>query len=522
MVVICGCTDKKSIEKNTDKYKSDAIVAGSYAFDEEIAYVYPYENKFYTVNHNEGSIGYYDPNTMQYGNLCAVEKGTVDKIYIDDTGIYTAGNHVVYHIDFTGEIINKVELPEIDVFSCRYSPASNSKYIAVSVFYNTESGTSWENLIYVIDKETNGLKSYEYKELKRGDTLQNILPTENSDEFALIGNYQAYYFNAESGDTEVMYDDTNNCIFDYSLTEKNMYYLDMPYTDDAIIEIGKIEIKEAKKEILRTTEMGYIFPEIKSSVEKKGGTANSPWWDSLYCTDSGYIVWDISNSEIYVMPKEVNDTGEKITVVYRYPPSVTTRMKSNYEEEFGWMNGMMARMNTQFEEENKIAVNTEGYAYDRFTENLRLKLLAGDDDYDVVMLEHADELLASILNYGLYLPLETYDSISNGFDKYFDGVRDAMTYDGHIFGIPYCLQANGYVSEDDTLEKLGTDYTLDDFWNLCEEFGSQQILNSNNLTNHETFYSIISSIIEDGMRKGEISRDVILDCIESYSEYNKA
>ena len=179
-------------------------------------------------------------------------------------------------------------------------------------------------------------------------------------------------------------------------------------------------------------------------------------------------------------------------------PPVTTMLQSNYETEFGWMSGAMTRMNTQFEEENKIAANAKGYAHDKFVDNLRLKLLAGDDDYDVVMLEHADELLASILNYNLYLPLEAYDSISSGFDKYFDGVRDVMSYDGHIFGIPYYLTAYGLTTEGDTgstLDKLSTDYTLDDFWKLCEEFGSSRLIFSTKLTNQKPFYYIISSVI---------------------------
>ena len=234
------------------------------------------------------------------------------------------------------------------------------------------------------------------------------------------------------------------------------------------------------------------------------------------------MFWTQSNSVIWVLPEEVNDTGEEITVIYRNSPSIVTLHSSDYETEFGWMNGAMTRMNRQFEEENKIAVNAKGYAHDKFVDNLRLKLLAGDDDYDVVMLEHADELLASILNYNLYLPLEAYDSISSGFDKYFDGVRDVMSYNGHIFGIPYYLTVEGFTSEDNTIDKLSPDYTLDDFWKLCEEFGSSRIMFCTKLTNHKPFYYIISSILEDGMRKGEISRDTLLECIETYMKYRKA
>ena len=228
------------------------------------------------------------------------------------------------------------------------------------------------------------------------------------------------------------------------------------------------------------------------------------------------------NKVICVFPEKVNDTGEEITMLYRYSPSTAVTSMPDYEVEFGWMRGAMTRMNTQFEEENKIAVNAKGYAHDKFVENLRLKLLAGDDDYDVVMLEHADELLASILNYNLYLPLEAYDSISSGFDGCFDGVRDVMSYNGHIFGIPYYLTVEGFTSEDNTIDKLSSDYTLDDFWKLCEKFGSSRLMFCTTLTNHKPFYYIISSILEDGMRKGDISRDTILECIETYMKYRKA
>ena len=257
-------------------------------------------------------------------------------------------------------------------------------------------------------------------------------------------------------------------------------------------------------------------------MEENGGTAAGPWLYDVFYTESGFIVWEQENHVMLVKPEKVNDTGEKITVLYRYMPPVTTMLQSNYETEFGWMRGAMTRMNTQFEEENKIAVNAKGYAHDEFVDNLRLKLLAGDDDYDVVMLEHADELLASILNYNLYLPLETYDSISSGFDKYFDGVRDVMSYNGHIFGIPYYLTVEGFTSEDNTIDKLSPDYTLDDFWKLCEKFGSSRIMFCTKLTNHKPFYYIISSVLEDGMRKGDISRDTLLECIETYMKYRKA
>ena len=518
LALICGCS---IIEINSDKYKCDAIPEGIYYLEDEPVAVYPYDNKFYEATYYNGNIGYREPETMEYHLLNTVGEEYVCDMYVDSTGIYTVGDHVVYHIDFDGNIIDEIALPDFETFISDYSITANEKYIAICYHYNTESGEKFKNVIYVIDRSTNEITTYDYKKFKDGDTLEKILPTSKENEFILVGNYQVYTFDASNGKYELLYDGVNAFEIDYSPKENRLYFIH-DILSSGSLELGSITLPEGEKNITRILELEYLYPKIKAKVEESGGTAAAPWLYDVFYTESGFIVWEQCNHVMLVKPEKVNDTGEKITVLYRYSPPVSTMLQSDYETEFGWMHGAMTRMNTQFEEKNKIAVNAKGYAHDKFVENLRLKLLAGDDDYDVVMLEHADELLASIINYNLYLPLETYDSISSGFDKYFDGVRDVMSYDGHIFGIPYYLTVEGFTSENDTIDKLSPDYTLDDFWNFCEEFGSSRIMFCTKLTNHKPFYYIISSILEDGMRKGEISRDTLLECIETYMKYRKA
>lgn len=503
------------------KYNCNAIPDGVYYFDDSPLVVYPYDNKFYQATYIDGNIGYREPETMEYHLLNTVGGEYVCDMYVDSTGIYTVGDHVIYHMDFDGNIIDEIALPDFETFISDYSITANEKYIAICYYYNTESGEKFKNVIYVIDRATNEINTYDYKKFKDGDTLERILPTSKENEFVLVGNYQVYTFDASNGKYELLYDGVNAFEIDYSPKDNRLYFI-RDILSSSSLELGSITLPEGEKNITRILELEYLFPKIKAKVEENGGTAAAPWLYDVFYTESGFIVWEQYNHVMLVKPEKVNDTGEKITVLYRNSPPVTTMLQSNYETEFGWMHGAMERMNTQFEEENKIAVNAKGYAHDKFVENLRLKLLAGDDDYDVVMLEHADELLASIINYNLYLPLETYDSISSGFDGYFDGVRDVMSYDGHIFGIPYYLTVDGFTSEDDTIDKLSRDYTLDDFWKLCEEFGSSRLMFCTKTTNHKPFYYIISSILEDGMRNGEISRDTILGCIETYMKYREA
>lgn len=520
LITLFGWKVSDSPADDERRYACDAIPDDIYYFEDEPDVVYPYGNKFYEASYNTGNVGYREPENMEYHLLYNVGEETADDIYVDDSGVYTVGGHTVCHIDFDGNVIKKTELPAFEVVQDSYCIAASEKFITVCYRYVKEKGADFENKIYAIDRKTNETTPYDYENSRDNDTLGRIIPTSNGSKFVIIGTFQAYDFDAATGKIELLYDRANSYSNDYSKNENCLHFVEK-YIAGAI-NLGKTQIPDGEKTTVRSTDSEYFYPEIKALVEDAGKEAKDIWFSGIFYTESGYILWDSMNKVICVFPEKVNDTGEEITVLYRYSPSTAVTSMPDYEVEFGWMRGAMTRMNTQFEEENKIAVNANGYAHDKCVENLRLKLLAGDDDYDVVMLERADELLASILNYNLYLPLEAYDSISSGFDKYFDGVRDVMSYDGHIFGIPYYLTVEGFTSEDNTIDKLSTDYTLDDFWKLCEEFGSSRLMFCTTLTNHKPFYYIISSILEDGMRKGDISRDTILECIETYMKYRKA
>ena len=519
LITLFGCKVSDSPADDERRYACDAIPEGIYYFEDEPDVVYPYGNKFYEASYNTGNVGYREPESMEYHLLYNVGDAA-DDIYVDESGIYTVGGHVVYHIDFDGNVIEKTELPEFEVVQDGYCIAASENYITVCYRYVKENGKDFENKIYVIDRKTNEITQYDYQKSQDNDTLGRIIPTSNGGKFVVIGTSQAYNFDAATGKIELLYERANSHSNDYSKNDNCLYFFEKYMSGE--INFGRTQLPDGEKTIVRSTDSEYFYPEIKALVEDAGREAKENWFSGIFYTESGYILWDKLNKVICVFTEKVNDTGEEITVLYRNSPSTVETALPDYEIEFGWMNGAMSRMNRQFEEENKIAVNAKGYAHDKFVDNLRVKLLAGDDDYDVVMLEHADELLASILNYNLYLPLEDYDSISSGFDKYFDGVRDVMSYDGHIFGIPYYLTVEGFTSEDNTIDKLSSDYTLDDFWKLCEEFGSSRLMFCTTLTNHKPFYYIISSILEDGMRKGDISRDTILECIETYMKYRKA
>ena len=519
LITLFGCKISDSPVGDEQRYACDAIPEGIYYFEDEPDVVYPYGNKFYEASYNTGNVGYREPESMEYHLLYNVGDAA-DDIYVDESGIYTVGGHVVYHIDFDGNVIEKTELPEFEVVQDGYCIAASENYITVCYRYVKENGKDFENKIYVIDRKTNEITQYDYQKSQDNDTLGRIIPTSNGGKFVVIGTSQAYNFDAATGKIELLYERANSHSNDYSKNDNCLYFFEKYMSGE--INFGRTQLPDGEKTIVRSTDCEYFYPEIKALVEDAGREATENWFSGIFYTESGYILWDKLNKVTCVFTEKVNNTGEEITVLYRNSPSTVETSLPDYEIEFGWMRGAMTRMNTQFEEENKIAVNAKGYAHDKFVENLRVKLLAGDDDYDVVMLERADELLASILNYNLYLPLETYDSISSGFDKYFDGVRDVMSYDGHIFGIPYYLTVEGFTSENDTIDKLSPDYTLDDFWNFCEESGSSRIMFCTTLTNHKPFYYIISSILEDGMKKGDISRDTILECIETYMKYRKA
>ena len=116
----------------------------------------------------------------------------------------------------------------------------------------------WENVIYVIDRNTNEIDTYDYTKVRDGDTLESIIPTNKENDFILVGNHQVYSFNATNGKYDMVYDGVNGYIVDYSPNDNCLYFMDQSNTSGEIL-IGRITLPSGEINVVRNTNEEYIL-----------------------------------------------------------------------------------------------------------------------------------------------------------------------------------------------------------------------------------------------------------------------
>lgn len=208
---------------------------------------------------------------------------------------------------------------------------------------------------------------------------------------------------------------------------------------------------------------------ILKRVSDALGEEKEEWrYTDLFFTGTDFLLWDAWYGTLNVFDA-ITEDERCLTVLC----PVSEKGSDDYDKRVRIKGIPFA--SSWFETENDCLVQTVSYPVTEFADRLRMKLLAGDTDFDVVWADKCDrgDLLSAILRYGLYLPLEESPGILANMEAYADGVRDFMTRDGHVFGSPVSFESGAFVVGKDFRETGLTipdsGWTLDNFWTLCEE-----------------------------------------------------
>lgn len=242
--------------------------------------------------------------------------------------------------------------------------------------------------------------------------------------------------------------------------------------------------------------MGTMYDFVEKAMSESGKEAGVMVEEVKFYTGSDVILFDPFNHVmISISDKSDVKDGENLVLL-------TRKRVSNEIEQFvraGYMESDMNMLNLDYEEKTGIGVESMSYDIAYFNEKLRLKMLAGESDYDIVLLEDDSSMLANILRYELYLPLENYTGITSGFDKLIDGIDDLMTYNGHLFGVPYSVVGYMFDINEEYPEYMPSEgFTFDDFWKLCEE-------NTDIVQAQIIFQILMTYVLEDGIKNGAIT-----------------
>lgn len=292
-------------------------------------------------------------------------------------------------------------------------------------------------------------------------------------------------------DGRVYYDSSNRsnaAEYAYSLRE-----------DDGIYRIRTLHAAEQYENIMAAAG--------EDGVRPSGG--------GLFFTGHDIILYDCANhcAAVLDMPAE---RDEVLTLLVPHNRDDSFRdSSSKVTESLAWEI-------SEFEKQTGVYVSSMTYPADQLVERLRMKLLAGENDFDVVYYDTKyDNITASLLNYSLYLPLEESAVIDANFDHFMDGVREIMTFKGHLYGIPRSIAPEAVFIGTEYrmagLPQIDANWTSEDFWAVCEEAAALE-----GDVNLGYPLSGVMELLETGLQTGEMDEDAIAECLTMEKKYRDA
>lgn len=155
------------------------------------------------------------------------------------------------------------------------------------------------------------------------------------------------------------------------------------------------------------------------------------------------------------------------------------------------------------------------YSGEEYNDRLRTKLLAGESDFDLFVSDSS--LLPSILENNAYEPLDSYKHLTDNFDNVLaEGVRNMMTADEGLFGVPMSINFWGCLEHEDDYG-IPQDWTIKELFDLCERIPKgkkvfrDRFMLTRTVINH----------IEDTIYKDEsIDKKELSDFLRQLKEYN--
>lgn len=263
---------------------------------------------------------------------------------------------------------------------------------------------------------------------------------------------------------------------------------------------------------IRTLHAAEQYENIMAAAGEDGVR---PSGGGLFFTGHDIILYDRANhcAAVLDMPAE---RDEVLTLLVPHNRDDSFRdSSSKVAESLAWeISG--------FEKQTGAYVSSMTYPADQLVERLRMKMLAGENDFDVVYYDTKyDNITASLLNYSLYLPLEESEVIVENFGYFMDGVREIMTFDGHLYGIPGSVVPEAVLIGTEYrmagLPQIDGDWTLEDYRTVCEEAAA---LDGD--VNLGYPLSGVIALLETGLQTGEMDEDAIAECLTMEKKYRDA
>ena len=499
----CGAEQIEPTPQPNPAYAAEDIPDGHYRI-ENAADLYPYETGVYICGE---TVSEFEPN--EEARVHTLNDQPADGIFVNMDGIYTLLDGAVNLLSHDGALIASYPVPyRRDTDSSPVFAVSGTRIL---LGYQRDTGETdavfrfpiTEPVCMVIDTVNGETHSIEIPDSTSLAGISRIFP---SGEGFLISAWYNYTGLQETG-VMVKYDEKAEIIASHQADEYDaatgMLYSLYGWEHDLYITQWSPESE--KNSVCLSVDMEQHLAGVADAA---GIDTDFEYRaDMLFCTGQDYLIWDAETGVLSVYGKP-NQTEENTLTVLYSADQITDEAR-------------------YFAARTDFCIDIVTYDAARFGDALRMKLLAGDTDFDVVYMGEAGAALTpSVLNYNLFLPLENYETLTSNMELYMDGVTDLMTWNGHLYGVPHLVSAFAVEVSEKYAEKglpaIPDAWTQEDFWNICETAadtlrGNQVIARSNII-----WRILLIPIIEEGVADGRIDSDAVLTLMQNLKTYTDA
>ena len=485
------------------------------------AFIQVVGSRVYCCNTETGQLGSYpreaseEPVFREAAVLDPAE--TPEAMFADGKGFVIAYRDRLLLFDEAGNSVGETENALFDPSATynRFSVCKNGDFVLLGAVhvYGTGMQAEYRGVLMTWDPETAAVKvlpveAYSLTDIE-GIAAENGRFTLIARAYDLPDTLLRLNFDPGSG----------------KLTEKAQYYENGRYTvyGGSVYEFQqfvpayqffRLEETDGSARTIKNIRPEFLYEEINRTL----GTSDSAFvTDAVFFDERGLALVDTAHQAVQLFSSEPVPPSERLTVLY---PARLNKDLDGYPKI-----GDVQAAFMEFEERENCLVDAKGVSASRFTDYLRLNLLAGDAAFDVIHEDKCDEgdLFYAILRYGLYLPLEEQEGIVKNYENFAGGVKEYMTRDGHLIGIPFRFQTTGFVVtpayQDSSLSVPDLGWTLEDFWNICEE--ARPLVNGGTALTEDFYLSwIFEALIQSGMEKGWLEEDAFVSAARKLTEYS--
>ncbi len=218
-----------------------------------------------------------------------------------------------------------------------------------------------------------------------------------------------------------------------------------------------------------------------------------------YADGDSFVIWNTTANTVAAFTR---DTTQKPLVI---------ALSS------GWDQQNIERLTVEYTALTGKSVQLKNYPRDTYGNLMRTKLMAGDYDFDLFIADSA--LLDSLLTHTVYEPLNNYHGIVANYDTHIaDGIKELMTDDGSIFGVPMRLSAQLAWNVQDESATIPENMSYDDLFSFCD---SLEGTGKKAFVDYYLAFTPIVNLVEDMLRTdGEVNKDELATFLARFKEYS--